>query len=600
MPRSTRSIPRLLRTVRHLSSRQIIGQLRLRLRSLGGDRLAKWADKQTPEQMEPAWSPVTDFLPPPQASMDADAIRRGELTFLNQTYAIGSPLDWGTTQPPKLWQYNLHYMDYLWALPADGVRALVLDYIERHPPKQGNCGWEPYPLSLRLMNWCALLYGRDREQTLADHAEHAKISGCIRLMAAWLSQNLETHICANHLLENYLALAMTGNCFVSEAELPEGKTTYENELPVAWWLIGVEGLQNELGEQTLADGGHYERSPMYQSRLLCALLWVLNSARPKYREMLTPYAQRMANHLAAMTHPDGQIALFNDAAFGIYNTPGELFDFAERLGIEVDRKAVSRSAWLAESGYAVGGSDNAADHRFIMDAGELGPSYQPGHAHSDLLSFELSLFGKRLVVDAGNYDYVASDMRAYCRGVEGHNTIEINGQDQCELWSAFRVGRRAYPRKVAVDCDPSTGELSVSASHNGYDHLPGRPRHTRRATWHPEGVLLVEDRVDSAEEVDVVSRLRLGEGWTLRPVNVDHYELAQGGDVATIRLFGEAGWEVEDGWTCPHFYDKRPCRVLTLRARGSAVRCGFIIAAGTIDGAVPFESVELGGKTYAF
>jgi len=132
------------------------------------------------------------------------------------------------------------------------------------------------------------------------------------------------------------------------------------------------------------------------------------------------------------------------------------------------------------------------------------------------------------------------------------------------------------------------------------DHLPGRPRHTRRAKWYDQGVLWVEDRVESAEDVEVVSRLRLGEGWTLRAVNVDQYELAHGDDVATIRLLGAAGWQMEDGWYCPRFYDKRPCRVLTCRTHGKDVRSGFCIAAGKIDAITPFEHVEIDGKTFAF
>ena len=579
---------------------------------MSGDRLKRWADKQDPEPMSPRWSPITSFLPPPQAALNPEAILRGELTFLNQTHDVGSPPKWDTTDPPKLWQYNLHYMDYLWALPADDARALVLDYIEQHTPLAGHCGWEPYPLSLRLMNWCALLYGRDREETLADEAGHATISATIRLMAGWLSRNLETHIRANHLLENDLALAFVGGCFhPTDKEIEAGGQDDEIH---GWWTLGYEGVKYELGEQVLADGGHYERSPMYQSRLLCGLLWLLNQPIDKddLLDDLKFYPQRMANHLAAMTHPDGQIALFNDAAFGVYNTPEELFDFAERIGIRVDRAASNTTHWLAESGYAVGGSgadtgdhsggdsegDSGTGHRFIMDVGELAPSYQPGHAHSDLLSFELSLFGKRLIVDAGNYDYIPSEMRRYCRGVKAHNTLEINGQDQCELWSAFRVGRRASPVDVHVQVQQGGEPMTVQASHNGYDHLPGRPRHTRTAKWYAQGVLLVEDRVESTEEVQVVSRLRLAEGWALRTVNLDHYELAHGQDIATIKLMGENGWQIEEGWTCPGFYEKRPCRVLTHRTRGRSVRSGFCIVAGRPTGITPFEKVQLNGQTF--
>lgn len=516
----------------------------------------------------------------------------GEFDMLSQQHTVGYPPDWRHAEAPRLWLYNLHYMDYLWALSAEDAKALVLNYIDNHPPQQDHCGWEPYPISLRLMNWCALLYGRDRQATLADAKAHAKISGCIGQMAHWLSKNLETHILANHLLENYLALTFAGACF---SEQVTGLTSASRSRPEGWWSIGIKGLTEELQEQLLPDGGHYERSPMYQSRLLCALLWLINGAKRQTKDLLIPYATQMADFLAAMTHPDEDIALFNDSAFGIYNTPTELFDFAKRLGLAVDPSAAVKTQWLADSGYAVAGSDG---HRFLMDAGELAPAYQPGHAHSDLLSFECSFFGKRLIVDGGNYDYVPSEMRAYCRGVKAHNTIEIEGQDQCELWSSFRVGRRAYPREVSVQADAVSGRLSVNASHDGYQHLPGRPAHTRQATWHPHGILWIEDQVSSTKEVDVVSRLRLADGWSLSQVAAGQYDLALEGDVVTIKFYGQTVWEIEDGWYCPHFYERRPCRVLTLRTRGTAVRSRFVIAAGKIDSGSPFERLQIGDVAY--
>ena len=38
-------------------------------------------------------------------------------------------------------------------------------------------------------------------------------------------------------------------------------------------------------------------------------------------------ADRMIRYLDGMCHPDGQIALFNDAAFGIEHTPGDLIHY---------------------------------------------------------------------------------------------------------------------------------------------------------------------------------------------------------------------------------------------------------------------------------
>src|SRR5438270_568337 len=65
----------------------------------------------------------------------------------------------------KLWLYNLHYFDDLRAEGATDrlpwQRDLIARWIVENPPAAGN-GWEPYPASLRIVNWIAwALAGND-------------------------------------------------------------------------------------------------------------------------------------------------------------------------------------------------------------------------------------------------------------------------------------------------------------------------------------------------------------------------------------------------------------------------------------------------------
>lgn len=61
---------------------------------------------------------------------------------------------------PKLWRYNLHYFDYL--LDSDrcskAKARLISDWIDRNPIGIGD-GWEPYTLSLRIVNWIKFFWG---------------------------------------------------------------------------------------------------------------------------------------------------------------------------------------------------------------------------------------------------------------------------------------------------------------------------------------------------------------------------------------------------------------------------------------------------------
>ena len=63
----------------------------------------------------------------------------------------------------------------------------------------------------------------------------------------------------------------------------------------------------------------------------------------------------------------------------------------------------------------------------IADLSEVGASYIPGHAHADTLSFELSLFGKRLFVNSGTSSYSLGPERHRQRSTIAHNTVCVSG-----------------------------------------------------------------------------------------------------------------------------------------------------------------------------
>ena len=215
-----------------------------------------------------------------------------------------------------------------------------------------------------------------------------------------------------------------------------------------WLKKGTEILTAELREQILPDGGHFERSPMYHAMILEDCLDLLNICRgcrlkaaQILSERLPDVCRRMMMFLHGMRHPDGQIALFNDAAFAIEASPGELAAYYERVTSEDSPAPAGRSWKFPDTGYYV--MAPRTGDRLIVDCGAVGPDYQPGHAHCDTLSFELSLKGRRVIVDSGCCQYEDGDIRQYNRGNLGHNLLTIDGQNQSEVWGAHRCARRA-------------------------------------------------------------------------------------------------------------------------------------------------------------
>ena len=397
--------------------------------------------------------------------------------------------DWSGSGQSLLWKYNLHYFDDLNAEGSSARRALhhrlIVDWVEQNPPGAG-VGWQPYPTSLRIVNWI--------KWTLSGNSLAERGCGSLALQAAWLSKSIEWHLLGNHLFSNGKALVFAGLFFGGSS-------------PRDWLKTGLDILLDELREQILPDGGQFELSPMYHSLALEDVLDLINvcSAFPdqvdkEFRDSLIETAERMLNWLDIMRHPDGEIALLNDSSFGVAPAPVELIRYASRLGIRSEQRGVG-IRWLKDSGYVRGETETAV---LIADIGPIGPDYLPGHAHADTLSFELSLFGCRFIVDAGCSTYDVSPQRLQQRGTAVHNTVAVNGEDSSEVWSSFRVARRA--RVSGINVVDNHEQVTISAEHDGYARLGKGLVHARQ--WRLErDKLTVTDRLPVGNNQVVASLL---------------------------------------------------------------------------------------------
>lgn len=563
---------RLLRTLSHLRAGQIVAQLRTR--ATPGWKDPSWVARRTPPPApQVRWQPVTDWLLTDPQANTAAALHAGRFTFVNDERHLGWPPDWASADAPLLWLYNLHYLEWLWALPSEERLAAALDWSQRHPPTPGAVGWAPYPTSLRLPTLCML--------AAEDSRAAADLWPTIWRQAEHLSHRLEYHLLGNHLLENGIALAFTGSCFAG----PDADR---------WLHAGLDVLREQLPEQVLRDGMHFERSPMYQVRLVHALASLANTGHEQVRSLVAGPLARMTTALEALRHPDGQIALFNDAAFGIYPEPGTVTAIARAVLGESSRAAAPLQ--LPDAGYFMGRS--ARGDAVFCDAGSLGPDYLPGHAHGDIFSFELSLSGHRIVVDAGTFDYVPSEMRAYCRSTAAHNTVTVDDADQAEFWGAFRVGRRGRPRDV-LHAATADG-FNLSGWHDGFRHLPGRPVHRRAFCWHDVGVLVVRDEVTAGTTVTAASRIHLHPECRVTEV-ADRIVRGTRGDVAfSLGVAEGPAPRVVEGWHCSRFGVRERNPVIMLEFRAARSRFTFAIARGhdlafTPDG----RSLTIGGREYA-
>jgi len=560
---SVKSALQFLSTVRHLRSRQVTGQIRDSLRPLF-EKPERLRSQAAPEFGGCRWCLKLDFLPPGPQNNRASGILNGRFSFLNNKQSLGWPPHWNCNNLPKLWQYNLHYFEYLWALDYSKAKTLASAWIANHPLGRGQVGWEPYPTSLRLINFCGVFFCKYRRHTEADADFLRSLWGSIYLQTEWLSKRLETHILGNHLFENIAALTIAGSCFSGTAA-------------DKWFQTGIRILAEQIHEQILDDGTHFERSPMYHCRIVYLLCLLLNIANDTLRQLIAEPLEKAVRSLQHLTHPDGDIALLNDSAFDIYNKPEQLVSYSNKLldrEHNVTNSAVPEQFALPEAGYY--GQRTEDGSYLICDAGPLGPDYIPGHAHADMFSFELSLKGHRVIVDSGVYNYEIDRMRQYCRSTTAHNTLEINGEDQCQMWAAFRVGRRGRPHNVKWL--PSDGGFQLSAWHDGYYRLKGGPIHHRQFNWNKSGSLIVKDKIIASRPQSLVSRLHLHPDCIIDELKDNSARIIYPAGKFKISFSNNNGeLSVEDSFYCPEFGIKKANTLLAFSFSGSQVQTEFRI-----------------------
>ena len=394
---------------------------------------------------------------------NADFTDGSKFCFLNLEHDFKDKIDWNFSSYGKLWTYNLNYFGFL--NQKDDVR-LIYDFIEKIPFAKD--GLEPFPISLRAVNWIKFLIKYDTNDSVINDSLYAQYY--------ILLDNLEYHLLGNHLLENGFSLILGGYYFNDD--------NLKN--------IGKKILYDELNEQILSDGAHFELSPMYHQLMLFRLLDVVNLIQNNgedfvFLNFLKEKAILMLGYLKAITYKNGDIPMLNDSTSGIAPASSELFTYAKKLGI--NKFEASRFA----SGYEKVIKDR---YECVLDVANVKASYIAGHMHADTFSFEIYIDGKPFIVDCSISTYENNQRRAYEKSTRSHNTIEINSCSSSDTWGSFRLANRA---KIV---NMKTGDNFVSATHDGYKKFG--ILHTR--SWKfDENLITINDGL--SKNTQAVSRL---------------------------------------------------------------------------------------------
>ena len=415
----------LYNTLRHLKIKQVLYQVKYRL-------FKPKSKLFNIEVKEPQLKLVGSIAK--NKCLDGDVF-----DFLNISSKFTS---WNDASNGMLWAYNLNYMDYLNQknMSFEEGAKWIDKFIADLPTNK--VGLDPYPIALRGINWIKFIskYGADIPNDKLEQWNNSLYS-----QYKLLEKKLEYHLLGNHLLEDAYSLFIASIYFSDEK----------------MYLKSSKLLRNELNEQILADGAHYEQSPMYHCILLDRLLDCCNvsfnnirfESQVNINAFLREKTSQMLGHLSSIIYKDQTIPLLNDSANGIAPIPSDLFDYANRLSIEWEKIP------MGDCGYRKMSSKRL---ECILDIGDIKASYQPGHSHADTFNYELRIDDAPFIVDTGISTYNKNERRQYERSTMAHNTVSVAGKDSSEVWGGFRVARRAKV-KILKEKDSY-----ISAVHDGY------------------------------------------------------------------------------------------------------------------------------------
>jgi uncharacterized heparinase superfamily protein len=449
----------LYHTASNLEGRQLRGIADRTLRHLLLPRLpidfdARY-ESRIPDQLPVRTGPIAANTDTLRESLDAHTRRRyrqsattfadGTLEFNNQPFDFGTVDELGFDDPQfesysGMWRLKLHALTPVkWATLGyetatdcpSPVRRAIRTFITRWASETEigqrqylRRGWVPHAVSLRILSLARYYTWLD-----APDSEHrARIRRALYKNALFLRNHIEYDVGGNHLIENAAALVMAGVFFADQSQ--------------RWLQRGVRLFEETAHRQFLADGGHFERSPMYHTLVLQRNLTAVDvlSSADALSERVRTTATEAVRFLASLAPPDRRIPLLNDAAYDEFLTIPESLAYATAVGLS--HPGADRYSAMGASGYYWLGE---SDDQLLVDGGDVGPAHLPGHSHNDMLSTLLWIDGDHILTDTGAYNYVPDKTRARVRSVAAHNTVQVGTSEPIPIGGQYLMGRRCSP-----------------------------------------------------------------------------------------------------------------------------------------------------------
>lgn len=234
-----------INTLRYLKWEQIVYRVLYFLKRISFPVACRGAPRQAFDAPAPGEDHFS-FLPA------APCDRQVAFTFLNRSMIFPDGPDWAFAAYGKLWTYNLNYFDYLNRpdMSAEAGMELIRSFIAAM--EKNRAGMEPYPLSLRGMNWIRFLTRHGIRDEATDQGLYRQYRHLLR--------NLEYHLLGNHLLENGFSLLFGGvfNAHIMGAILNAIKTGSDSYYYYQYYYYyGEDGEKQKNARRKKRSKGQY-------------------------------------------------------------------------------------------------------------------------------------------------------------------------------------------------------------------------------------------------------------------------------------------------------------------------------------------------------
>jgi hypothetical protein len=472
---------------------------------------------------------------------------------------------------------------------AEEVVKQIEDWKAKNPVNKGPNWASSLEVAFRLIAWiwvlrlirrsrfCTQEFISDIDHLVYEHARHIE-----RYLSVYFSPN-------THLTGEALGLFYAGLFFPS---LPEA---------TRWANIGKDILLKMLPIHLLQDGGYIERTLWYHLYTVNFYLHFF-ILQKKLNEPIPEWAWKRVEEgvefLMYSLKPDGTIPMIGDDDGGFFlplsSTPAndprgtlalfsvlfekdhfkflaggarpEILWFLGPDGFEDyqnlnEQAPHTLSKGFKETGYFFFRSTWDSDSRYM--AFDCGPHgwLNGGHAHADLLSFNITCGPKSVIEDPGTYLYINEDnWRNVFRGPENHATLWIDNKHPAIPSGNFRW------QKAPLH------QLKHFYAAENHDYLAGRmffskkKSHLREVHFIKPYYFLIIDSIEYHGEGKVEIRFPLSTGeWGLLEIGCwQEDEEYPCGIIPLLQNCFEIG--LQPSWISTVYGNKKPSNTLIMKA----------------------------------